>query len=499
MAARVQAYVLTAADAAASRRRWRAFAACFAALVACVAALLFLSPDDRLLAAPMLSVGLTAMLYMLSLWARDGSPPVFEAGTLCMLAIAVYGVMPMVGFLMMHGQWDPLADGRLQSYPFVVSELGLFGWRYAVYAASFALVYIVVRGRVRVTSTRFTMPKQTTQTALIILFVALYACKIALQVVYDYNPDEFTYSDVAGSVARAMAKTIPYFVLQIAHNVLGTLFVVELAVMILLIANWRKRSCRYALVLWLSYEILSTAIRLGSRSRVVLLIISAGVLYHRLVKPVSFRRLIAAGLLLLSAFLVAGAVRVVASPEMMRERAGTVLTGGNEFQGLFATAYDIHQRKEAHAIPPVPWQVYVSDFYLPIPSQFLPFEKIDPSSWYIDLIGQTGAGIGYMFGVMSQAALGLDWIELVLRGAVLAVALALLQRWYVRRATRFWPTLFALFVSIWTYYTFRASTFYFVYFVIYHFVPVFLVTTLLARIVGRSEARSAGRPVPVGM
>ena len=76
----------------------------------------------------MLVIGLTAAVYMLALWARDGSPPVFEPGTLCMLAIAVYGMMPMAGFLMMHGQWDILTDGRLREYPFIPSELGLFGW-----------------------------------------------------------------------------------------------------------------------------------------------------------------------------------------------------------------------------------------------------------------------------------------------------------------------------------------------------------------------------------
>ena len=126
----------------------------------------------------------------------------------------------------------------------------------------------------------------------------------------------------------------------------------------------------------------------------------------------------------------------------------------------------------------MPWQIYVSDLYFPVPSQLLPFDKIDPSTWYIDVIGETGSGNGYMFGVMSQAVVGLDWAELVLRGVVLALVLAVLQRWYVRRADGFWPTLLYVFVGIWTYYTFRASTFYGAYFVVYHFLPVLIATTL---------------------
>jgi len=445
----------------------------------------------------MLCIALTATVYMMTLWARDGSPPVFEPGTLCMLAITVYGMMPMASFLMMHGEWDPYCDGRLRAYPFIPAELGSFGWRYAVYAAAFALTYLVVRGRAKVATTAFTMPRQASQAAILVTFAALYACKIALKISYDYDPDDFNYSDVAASVARSLSKVTPYFILQIAHNILGALFVAELGVMILLMARWRKRWCRYTLVLWLSYEILSTVITLGSRGRVVLLLISAGVLYHRLVKPVRFRVLIAAGLLLLAGFMVLGAIRVVQSRDAMEERAQRVLTDSNEFQGLFGTAFDLHKKKESGELRSVPWQLYVSEFYFPIPSQFLPFEKIDPSTWYIDLIGQTGQGIGYMFGVMAQAALGLDWIELVLRGIVLAAVLAALQRWYARRAGRFWPTLFSLFVSIWAYYTMRGWTFYFVYFLLYHFVPFLLAAKFLERLLARVRRRNLEQPVLV--
>jgi hypothetical protein len=496
MAARVQAFVLSPA-AAAMRRKQAAFAACFALLVVGSAALLFFHGDDRLIAAPMLAIAWIAALYMLSLWARDGSPPIFEAGTLCMLAITAYGMLPLAGFVMMHGRWDPFSDNRLQAYAFVPSEIALFGWRYALYAAAFALTYLLIRGRASVKNTAFAMPQPSTRTAIVIVFAVLYLTKVALKIVYDYDPDDFSYTDVAGSVARSIAKATPYFILQIGHNVLGALFVAELGLMILLIANWRKRWCRYAVAFWLFYEILYTVLTLGSRGRVVLLLLSGGVLYHRLVKPVRFRTLIIAGGLLLIGFLILGAVRVVETREDMRERATHVLTAANEFQGLFTTAFDLHKKKESGELQSVPWQLYVSDFYFLIPSQLLPFEKIDPGLWYIDVIGQTGQGIGYMFGVMSQAAIGLDWIELALRGVVLAAILALVQRWYARRARSFWPTLFVLFLSVWAYYTMRASTFYFVYFVAYGFVPVLFSALLLDRLLTRVRAKPR-QPVMAG-
>ena len=50
---------------------------------------------------------------------------------------------------------------------------------------------------------------------------------------------------------------------------------------------------------------------------------------------------------------------------------------------------------------------------------------------------------------------------------------------------RFWPTLLYLFVGIWSYYTFRATSFYLLHFVVYQFVPVMVVATLLGVAVRR--------------
>jgi hypothetical protein len=208
-------------------------------------------------------------------------------------------------------------------------------------------------------------------------------------------------------------------------------------------------------------------------------------LYHRLVKPVTFRTFFVLGALLLTAFLVAGSLRMLQDLQAS-ERPKNVLTTANEFQALFATAFDLYQMKENGSLPPVPWQIYAADFYLEIPSQILPFQKIDPSNWYIEIIGQSGGLTGFMFGVMSQAVLGLGWAELALRGFILALLLALLHRWYVRHATQLWPTLFYLFVAIWIYYTMRATTFWFVYYIVYRFLPVLLaakfVEILLSRV-----------------
>ncbi|MEA2336254.1 MAG: hypothetical protein QOE82_261, partial [Thermoanaerobaculia bacterium] len=398
-------------------------------------------------------------------------------------------ILPLAGFLMMHGSWSPGCDTRLYAYPFSASELGMFGWRYVLYGVTFAITYLLIRRHAAVRTTAFSMPSPSTKAAILLVFAGLYIGKTLLKVVYHYDPDDpAVYTNAAQVAAEALAR--PLLIGQIGHNIHSAFLLSEFGVLILLTAYWRKRWCRYLLIAWLGSMAVRTAVQLGSRSVTVLLLLSAGVLYHRLVKPVSVRVAAVGGAALLSAFLVAGALR--GNYESGVAEGPRVLMAANEFQGLFTTALDLHKRKQSGELGPVPWQVYVSDFYFPVPSQFLPFQKIDPGAWYIDVIGQTGAGIGYMFGVMSQAAIGLDWIEVAFRGAILAACLALMHRWYVRHALGFWPTLFYLFVSVWIYYTMRASTFYFLYNIVYQFLPLMVLTrlvdVLLRRIHRKREA-----------
>jgi hypothetical protein len=471
------------------RRRRIAIALNVLALTAIALVLPFLSEGDRALAAPMLVLGELVLLYLTILWNRDGRPPVFEAGTLAILATAAYGMLPLAGFLMMRGDWERFSDLRLQQYPFNAVELGRFGWGYVIYAAVFVATYLIVRGRATVRSTAFEMPRPHTIAAIVVVFGAVYAFVVAVAAAYDLRMD-ISYTAEELQQRAEMLSRMPRIVLQVSENVTLMLLLLKQALVVILMSQWRKRWCRIALIAWLAWEIGGVVLRLGARTTVVLLLMSAGLLYHRLVKPVTFRVFFIVGAILLSAFLLAGALRLV-GPES--EAPKNFLTSANEFQALYATAFDLDQKKENGSLPPVPWQVYVADFYLEIPSQFLPFQKIDPANWYIEIIGQSGSNTGFMFGVMSQAVIGLGWPELALRGFILALFLALLHRWYVRHAVHLWPTLFYLFVTVWIYSTMRASTFWFVYYIVYRFLPVLLATKFVEVVLSRVRHRDVVR------
>jgi len=429
-----------------------------------------LDHDSRLLAGPILALAALSVYLVMTLWVRDGEVPLFETGTLFALAVSAYGMLALWGFLLMHGQWDPLSDNRLQWYSYDAGELAALGWRCVVYLTAFVCVYLLVRGRVRA-ARRLTPPSGSTVAAIVTLFVGLWILTLVLRFGYGFGTISYENLDQVNAAMQA----VPYIVRQLGHNIVSALLIAEQGILILLLLFWRRIASRVVVIAWLSGDVALAFIHLGSRTGTVLLILSAALVYHRLVRPLSFPVVLAGGGALLMGFLFAGYIRSVSGEWNPRR----LLTAANEFQAIFANAFDLLQRREQGTLPAVPWQIYAADFYMPIPSQFLPFEKIEPASWYAGVLGAGNSGVGFMFGVMAQAAVGWDWVELVLRGAALGVVFALLHRWYVRHSASLWPTLFYLFLGVCIYYTFRATSFWFVYFIVYQFLPVFIVAKIL--------------------
>ena len=170
----------------------------------------------------------------------------------------------------------------------------------------------------------------------------------------------------------------------------------------------------------------------------------------------------------------------------------------NEFQVLFANACDLQATKDGLEIP---GQLYYSEILRLVPSRWqplLPFPVVDPAEWYIDVLGLRDSGVGLMFGVVAQAIIGGDWAELVLRGAVLGLVFAGIHRWYAIRSAGFWPTLFYLYLCIWSYYTVRATTFHVLYFVVYRFLPALIVLATARSVLAGLGRGRAGPGEPRG-
>ena len=424
---------------------------------------------------PVLVMVNVAGVYFVTLWHRDRELPVFEIGSLWVAATLLYSAGPFINFVASDLRWSIYGDGRLLAYPFDIDAIAGFGWRYVLYLTSFVAVYLTVRGRWTAAGTPLERVPRSTAGALLTVLVGQWVFQRLIYVVYGVEFD-ISYAELP---TKWQPEDMPYVLWQVTLIVLASRLVVKQALLLLLIARWRDVRWRLLLLGWLAFEVVSTVMQMGARGSAVRLLLTFAVLYHRFVRPVGPFWLVVGGLTLLAGFLGQGVLRGRPTGEG-RLDLQRMLTSTNEFQALFATAYDLYQRRLASTLADVPWQIPFSDLYLIIPSQLLPFYKWDPANWYLEAIGVQGTGVGFMFGVMAQAVLGFDWIELAVRGALLGFLFALLHRWYVRQAAGLWPTLLYLFVTVWSYYTFRATSFYILHFVVYQFLPIMVTVVLLS-------------------
>jgi hypothetical protein len=438
-------------------------------------------------------VGLAAVV-VLHLYTQEGQLPVFDVGVLTILITTAYSSIPLLGFWLAGLHWTDLTYLPLVIWNPGPMELGAFSIRHVVYLYSLAGAYLLFRGRVPIRSGPVRELHSTEIAAIAVCGVVVAAYLTWLQMAYDYSYDP-SYRGLTLQSAFAAAERVPYVLRQISHNVFAISILLKCCALVWLMSHWRDWRWRTVLFVWLATEGVTTVLRMGARTFFVTLLLAAVLLYHRLVRPLPFARAVLLAVLLLGGALLYGLARDLTTPAGVGglDRLATTTSSRwatmNEFQALYGIAYDLHERKAAGLLGPIPWQIYASDLLQLVPSQFLPFGKADPCLGYpvVD-----GVGLGCVLGVISQAVIGLDWIELIVRGLVLGLALALVHRWYARRQDGYWTTMLYLALCLWCYYTFRGSTFFIAYYVVYRFVPlvvaVGLVQLLIRRIMRFADA-----------
>ncbi len=391
---------------------------------------------------------------------------------MCVALTAAYVVLPPLFYLLSGMQWTALSDNRILQLNPSPEQFGAFAWWPSIYVISMALTYLLARGERGAGDLHVQRPDRITASLLVALATGLVVFFWFLEWIYgiDLHP---SHAEHWAAYARGEVVTLPLVLAQITHNLDGILTILKFALLIMLMQRWQDLRWRTVLLLWLSAEVLVTVYTMGSRSPLVFMLLAALLAYHKLVRPLKPVTIGATALLLVVGAIGYGILRDYESAYLA---AGNIspLSIANEFQILYGTALDLLHRSESGTLPPVPWQVYASDLLLLIPQQLLPFPKIDPAEWYLQVLGASGTGVGFMFGVTAQAVVGFGWPELVVRGCLTGGVLALVHRWYVHRQNEFWATLLYLWLCIWTYYSYRASTFYVVYFVIYEFLPLYV-------------------------
>jgi hypothetical protein len=418
------------------------------ALAMIVASLFFQSAPMRAVTLPLYATIVIGVLFFARLAPAGRPAPVVDIGSWYLLAAIVYTVLPLIVYIVLGLQYTVLNDNRLlalQPSPF---EVGRIAWMYVVHLGAFAGAYLAVRST---TLESIPRPEPVSQSRFAIgLIVWVTTALVTTVMTYRLGPSTYESSIVAiGSLPLVVRQT-----LKLADGI-GTVAAIVTAVALL------SRSRRWRLLIWAwpLFHLLVAFQTGGSRTGAVVALSICTLLYHLMVRPLSTRAALIGGSIAVIGFLALGSYRTYR--QLSQTSVASIQADGGEFESLFANAIDLDARVRSGQVTGVSAELYVSDLVAPIPSQVLPFKKVDLSEWYASRFypAQLEKGSGFAFGVIPQSIIGFGWFDLVWRGALLGLLFARLHAYFSRNGQRLWVTVLYLWAIVFCYQSFRSSSF----------------------------------------
>jgi hypothetical protein len=434
-------------------------------------------PPVLLVVVPLVAVVVILLWFLWAIARRRGDRnPVFEIGAVYALAVSLYVAYPLTGFLVNRGHYGPYNDVRLFVQEPTTVETGKIAWFFIVHLLAFVAIYRIARGR-RVDSGVVVPPVgRLVFWGALLFWLAVEAYFVVLSRAFNLSAGSYEESYLVYS-------RLPLLLAQISGHLVGIRFTAELIVLAFLFTRYRRS--RWLIAGLLGFEAISAAVRLGSRTELVLLLFASAMLYHLCVRRIKLWKLALCGTLGVVAFLAFGIVRsygmVLGTENPLR-----IFSFNSEFDALFANALDIHRRKATGEIGRLPAVFFYSDLLAVIPQQLLPFTKISPPIWYVNTFYPAHAeqGGGLAFGTIAQSLVGAGWIDLILRGGALGFFCGRLHAFHAARRGSFWVLVSYVWATIWVYQSFRNTTFSVLTLFVYRFLPVMLALLSL-RFLGR--------------
>lgn len=439
----------------------------------------FSTADTAQITVPLATGLLASCAFLWALWSRRYPlVPWFEIGAIYVAVVSLYMAYPLIGYLVLEGKYTPFNDMRLINAKPTTAEVGSIAWLYVSHLVAFAATYLFVRGRTRIPSQSLRRPRLPTFVALVATYVAIEGFLLFLGLFYDTGADSYAGRYLA-------ARQLPLVLAQLLNHLTGIKHVLSVMLMAALFSHYPRS--RPIIVGWIVLAGVVSVARLGSRTEFVLLVLTAVMMYHFVVRPLSPRAVITAALAGLAAFIAFGIIR------------GGALSGGtaaginpfayaSEFENLFGNA--VHLSRARDSIGSLPLAFHLADFAALVPQQLAPFTKIDRADWYVSRFfpDYAAGGGGLTFGSIAEAVLSGGWISAAVRGFALGFCFAKLHRLYVRRADRFWVFVFYIWAATLAYQSFRNSTFYLLVLIAFRFLPALVAVNLLAALLKRGAA-----------
>lgn len=334
-----------------------------------------------------------------------------DLGEVLLMVILVYGFVPGVGFALMESGVSKVNDNRLY-YGYALEQLEYVETLFLLFAGNFALFYSFFRHPV---IGKIDHLGETER-----LVGPVFAAAIAMTALL-YATNIIWGTDVGNEYISSYLRlrSAPVIVQQFSGIGTQIQLALILAAISFAVAAWPKHHVYVALVLFVNIGF--AVISGGSRANAFLALLAYVVAASIYVPAFRVRRAVLLAIPVLFLFLLAGLIR-----SNRDEFQFLSFLDNSEFTAVFVTALDLHKRLPEGFSGQAPFNIYAVDLLRFIPSQLLPFEKTDPSNWYVSsyYYSYYDRGGAYAFGALAEIVLGQGIPDAIVRGAVLGIILA---------------------------------------------------------------------------
>jgi len=420
-------------------------------------------------ALPLLTVGVMRIRNV-------GAISPVELGIMFASIAAAYGLIPLIGYMLTDFSFDLSLDSRLESLTSTVDDVTGIAFLYAAFLLGFSCCYGLLRPRHRgfepgdVEISDWRMPAILVLLAIFVTAIpALLKRALGVEASQDYLG---TYLELENQ---------PLWIRQLLGLAIASGTTLVTAAIASVVVYKRQLVPLVAGVLAIGV-VLSLAMG-GSRTLAMSALLSGIVVYSLAVRPISMSKAMLAALVILGVFVGGQYLRDFLSNEDVGGLAGFLVNG--EFASIFVNGLDMMQQREWLRGSSVLPNFYVVDFARLIPQQLLPFEKVDPSRWYVVTFypGYAETGGGLAFGAIAESAVGFGTSEALVRGGLLGAVFAYVHGALTVPSRRSFVSLVAyVWLVVFCYQGVRDTTFSLVARFVFNALPALLVVVLIDRL-----------------
>ena len=398
---------------------------------------------------------------------RAGGVPL-ELGGVYLAVVLLYGLLPLIFFLILEGVYTPLNDARLFTIAPDNESVGRTGVYYLVYAATFVLAYLSVRGRRSIGRAQQLRPDKSTFYSVVVLLLMARSTLLLANMLFAADSTSYVES-------YTRFNQLPLIAQQLLGHLNGMSMVIGIAAIVAAAGSWRRY--RYLVLLWLGVEGAMLVVGLGARTAFFVFCLALVISLHIRHRPFKMLTLALVGSAMVAVFLLFGFLRGGGAGEVGGPLVAIAQTA-SEFESLFANAIDLNRlRSNGELEGEAMWlAAYFGDFIALFPQQIIPFQKVNLSHWYVTTyypeFAESGGGLA--FGAIAEALLGNGVPDLLVRAAIVGITFGLIDRHYNRGIVTFWKCVFYVWIVCFCYQAFRSTTGALLPMFMFHFVPAYL-------------------------